>query len=91
MGKYDMTIGAPLDFDDLLSSLTDESAFIFWLSASSETRDDDDGTKQAKIAENRAMVFKKKKILSSWTISLESKFKGSGLSEVQDLDFTSAI
>ena len=55
-----MTIGAPLDFDDLLSSLTDESAFIFWLSASSETRDDDDGTKQAKIAENRAMVLEKK-------------------------------
>ena len=52
-----MMIGAPLDFDDLLSSLTDESAFIFWLPTSSKTRDDDDGTKQAKIAENRAMVL----------------------------------
>ena len=37
MGKYDTTMGAPLDFDDLLSCLTDEADFIFWLPALLET------------------------------------------------------
>ena len=58
MGKYDMTIGAPLDFDDLLSSLTDEATFIFRLLASSETRAGDDCVKQVKMAENSAMDLK---------------------------------
>ena len=58
MGKYETTMGAPRDFEDLLSSFTDEATFNFWLPASSETRDDDDCMKQEKMAEKRAMDLK---------------------------------
>ena len=63
MGKYDTTMGAPLDFDDLLS---DEAAFNFGLPTTSDTRDDDDCMKQAKIAEMRAVVLN---FFSSFTSS----------------------
>ena len=63
MGKYDTTMGAPLDFDDLLSCLTDDAVFIFWQPASSETRDDDGCMKQAKIAEKRAMVLSSTRVV----------------------------
>ena len=58
-------MGAPFDFDDLLSCLVDEFAFFSWLPASSETCDefDDDCMKQAKIAEKRAMVLSRTRVV----------------------------
>ena len=53
-GKQDTTIGAPDDFDfDLFLAFSEESAFM----ASSETRDDAEGTKHVNKAEKRDIAF----------------------------------
>lgn len=48
-------IGAPDDFG-FLSPFPEEGPFAFWLPESSETREGDDGKKQLKIAEKKAIV-----------------------------------
>ena len=51
-GKWDTTIGAPDDFD-LFLGFSEESALM----ASSETCDNEEGTKHLKKAEKRAIAF----------------------------------
>lgn len=66
-------IGAPDDFG-FLSPFPEEGPFAFWLPESSETREGDDGKKQLKIAEKKAIVnFVSTVLITSFSVVLSNK------------------